>query len=176
METHAENTVEKKLGGDLVQRILSLDLRPGSKLDISGLDADGIDTLITELSKGDEADPEQMARLHLPSGSLVDIAGLTEQGMQKILEMLPQDVRLDMATGGVGATDKGFLESARQHILEKIAPANATGKQVRKKVKEVMSGLGGGTIQNKKEATGRNDPCPCRSGKKYKQCCIHKKR
>lgn len=26
------------------------------------------------------------------------------------------------------------------------------------------------------EKTGRNDPCPCGSGKKYKQCCLlHKK-
>lgn len=25
------------------------------------------------------------------------------------------------------------------------------------------------------EATGRNDPCPCGSGKKYKQCCMKKK-
>lgn len=23
---------------------------------------------------------------------------------------------------------------------------------------------------------GRNDPCPCGSGKKYKQCCINKER
>ena len=27
----------------------------------------------------------------------------------------------------------------------------------------------GGT--RKKEKVGRNDPCPCGSGKKYKQCC-----
>ena len=25
--------------------------------------------------------------------------------------------------------------------------------------------------KNKKEKVGRNDPCPCGSGKKYKQCC-----
>lgn len=24
------------------------------------------------------------------------------------------------------------------------------------------------------EKTGRNDPCPCGSGKKYKQCCLSK--
>ena len=29
--------------------------------------------------------------------------------------------------------------------------------------------LKGGT--RKKEKVGRNDPCPCGSGKKYKQCC-----
>jgi len=25
------------------------------------------------------------------------------------------------------------------------------------------------------EKTGRNDPCPCGSGKKYKKCCLNKK-
>ncbi|MFQ9949657.1 MAG: SEC-C metal-binding domain-containing protein [Escherichia coli] len=25
----------------------------------------------------------------------------------------------------------------------------------------------------KAEKTGRNDPCPCGSGKKFKQCCLH---
>ncbi|MDG2285973.1 MAG: SEC-C metal-binding domain-containing protein [Alphaproteobacteria bacterium] len=29
------------------------------------------------------------------------------------------------------------------------------------------------TIQNKQKV-GRNDPCPCGSGKKFKKCCIHK--
>jgi len=24
------------------------------------------------------------------------------------------------------------------------------------------------------DKTGRNDPCPCGSGKKYKQCCLNK--
>ena len=23
------------------------------------------------------------------------------------------------------------------------------------------------------DKVGRNDPCPCGSGKKYKQCCLH---
>ena len=26
--------------------------------------------------------------------------------------------------------------------------------------------------ERKKEKTGRNDPCPCGSGKKYKKCCL----
>ena len=28
-----------------------------------------------------------------------------------------------------------------------------------------------GTIHNANRKVGRNDPCPCGSGKKYKQCC-----
>jgi preprotein translocase subunit SecA len=30
------------------------------------------------------------------------------------------------------------------------------------------------TIRNRGEKVGRNDPCPCGSGKKYKQCCMKK--
>ncbi|MDD2886039.1 MAG: UPF0149 family protein [Dechloromonas sp.] len=30
---------------------------------------------------------------------------------------------------------------------------------------------GGGTVQHEEPKAGRNDPCPCGSGKKYKQCC-----
>ena len=31
-----------------------------------------------------------------------------------------------------------------------------------------------GTIHNENRKVGRNDPCPCGSGKKYKQCCGRK--
>lgn len=31
-----------------------------------------------------------------------------------------------------------------------------------------------GTIRNKESRVGRNDPCPCGSGKKHKQCCGRK--
>ena len=27
------------------------------------------------------------------------------------------------------------------------------------------------TVVNKEKKVGRNDPCPCGSGKKYKKCC-----
>ena len=27
------------------------------------------------------------------------------------------------------------------------------------------------TVKNEEPKVGRNDPCPCGSGKKYKQCC-----
>jgi len=30
------------------------------------------------------------------------------------------------------------------------------------------------TIKNDKQTPGRNDPCPCGSGRKYKQCCAAK--
>jgi peptide deformylase len=33
----------------------------------------------------------------------------------------------------------------------------------------------GETIQRESVKVGRNDPCPCGSGKKYKKCCLEKK-
>ncbi len=30
-------------------------------------------------------------------------------------------------------------------------------------------------IRNREQRVGRNDPCPCGSGKKYKQCCLRKR-
>jgi preprotein translocase subunit SecA len=29
-------------------------------------------------------------------------------------------------------------------------------------------------IRNRTDKVGRNDPCPCKSGKKYKNCCMRK--
>ena len=29
-------------------------------------------------------------------------------------------------------------------------------------------------IRNRGQRVGRNDPCPCGSGKKYKNCCMHR--
>ena len=29
-------------------------------------------------------------------------------------------------------------------------------------------------IRNRGEKVGRNEPCPCNSGKKYKNCCMRK--
>ncbi|UCV06289.1 YecA family protein [Dechloromonas denitrificans] len=31
----------------------------------------------------------------------------------------------------------------------------------------------GGTVKHEEPKSGRNDPCPCGSGRKYKQCCGH---
>jgi len=30
------------------------------------------------------------------------------------------------------------------------------------------------TIRNRSEKSSRNDPCPCGSGKKFKNCCMRK--
>lgn len=40
--------------------------------------------------------------------------------------------------------------------------------------KEIKKEYGRSTMLVNEDKVGRNDPCPCGSGKKYKKCCINK--
>ncbi|NOR82080.1 MAG: hypothetical protein GQ526_01145, partial [Ardenticatenales bacterium] len=45
--------------------------------------------------------------------------------------------------------------------------------------RQLATNLDGGparrrTVRRAKQAVGRNEPCPCGSGKKYKNCCMRK--
>jgi preprotein translocase subunit SecA len=50
-------------------------------------------------------------------------------------------------------------------IVEKKEDLNEQPKAVQTKTNVNVQG------ENKKKKIGRNDPCPCGSGKKYKHCC-----
>ncbi len=66
-------------------------------------------------------------------------------------------------------------ETVRQ-LFHVVLQSNIERKQVAKPVAENLGG--DGTVEKKPvvkgEKVGRNDPCPCGSGKKYKHCCIDK--
>ena len=49
--------------------------------------------------------------------------------------------------------------------------ASAPGISDRAPVRAVSEGLKGGKPDRNRPKVGRNDPCPCGSGKKYKNCC-----
>lgn len=50
---------------------------------------------------------------------------------------------------------KGEWETHRRHLVEMAAPP--TDRQMARRPPKV----------------GRNEPCPCGSGKKFKKCCLH---
>jgi len=62
-------------------------------------------------------------------------------------------------------------EETSQYLLKAEVRQNTERKEVAKPIinNKDEKTLKGGT--RKKEKVGRNDPCPCGSGKKYKQCC-----
>ena len=75
-----------------------------------------------------------------------------------------------------------FLSTLPQFLLREQAPATATGPVPGRRPEHLGSGVdqnGDGSevklelqpVRRGLPKIGRNDPCPCGSGKKYKNCC-----
>ena len=56
------------------------------------------------------------------------------------------------------------------YLLKSEIRRNIERKEVAKKM-ITNDGKDTVKVQKKSDKVGRNDPCPCGSGKKYKQCC-----
>ena len=76
---------------------------------------------------------------------------------------------------------EAMIQSIREEIVRRVflAQVKPQAELKREKVAKVTStGSGDKTIKKqpvvKKAKVGRNDPCPCGSGKKYKNCCLDK--
>ena len=77
---------------------------------------------------------------------------------------------------------EGMIDAIREEVIRRIfrAQIRPQTELKREKVAKVTSegGAGDKTVKKqpvvKKAKVGRNDPCPCGSGKKYKNCCLDK--
>jgi len=69
----------------------------------------------------------------------------------------------------VGST---FVETAASHAAAETASDIA--KQQQQAIQNSQGEVVVETIRNRGPRVGRNDPCPCGSGKKYKNCCMRK--
>lgn len=125
---------------------------------------------LTGTPSSDDAVAAQAAAL--AGGSAPDLKELEKQGLLgkfyrywKNPAFLAQmkAVAVAMQKDGVNLKDqaavKAWVEKHQKDIMEgKLsAPAEAPAKAE--------------TFVNTGPAVGRNDPCPCKSGKKYKKCC-----
>ena len=77
---------------------------------------------------------------------------------ENFLRNVPQQTLLHQTTSAFGGTTTASSGGAKPSDVVSEAAA-ATEAQA--KAKPVRTG----------PKVGRNDPCPCGSGKKYKQCC-----
>ena len=70
-----------------------------------------------------------------------------------------------------------MMASARQEIVSMIFKVQVVkeGEEVLQKARKVSYGepskVSRPVPERKGQKIGRNDPCPCGSGKKYKKCC-----
>ena len=94
----------------------------------------------------------------------IPVLSVLDLGMIRGVELNAQDeivVRLTPTYSGCPATD--LLKAEIKQNLERKEVVKPTGTNDSKdKVKTTR----------KVEKIGRNEPCPCGSGKKYKKCCL----
>jgi len=92
---------------------------------------------------------------------------------------LPFNVDEDGYEGGEDAEEPDTTEAQQQRAIAQTSIEDFTRNIQRKKEKELaelqmVGGDGGSNGSNKQvikgDKVGRNDPCPCGSGKKYKKC------
>ena len=57
------------------------------------------------------------------------------------------------------------------HIQDVTNIVSQEEKRKEKVKAQIEASKGSKTVVRKKKKIGRNDPCPCGSGKKYKKCC-----
>lgn len=71
---------------------------------------------------------------------------------------------------------EAIKEETVRHLFHVVPQTHIERTQVAKPMAENLGG--DGTVKQKpavnKVKIGRNDPCPCGSGKKYKHCCLGK--
>ncbi|WP_243128256.1 SEC-C metal-binding domain-containing protein [Clostridium niameyense] len=86
------------------------------------------------------------------------------------------DYILDTIKGKVYISDKGLEEKINYCLIEandrigKWCLRGYSINEIKKKQKELYN------KSYNKQKIGRNDPCPCGSGKKYKKCCMKNKK
>jgi len=83
------------------------------------------------------------------------ISGIEEEAVEAVFKLQP--VKPERF--------KGVFSSVSQELLHPEA-AKFEGPPPQQ-----MAGEAGTSVQSSHPKVGRNDPCPCGSGKKYKKCC-----
>ncbi|HZZ27000.1 MAG TPA: SEC-C metal-binding domain-containing protein [Pirellulales bacterium] len=71
--------------------------------------------------------------------------------------------------------DEGFVGSTWKEtaaVHEEAPPTTAIGQQQQSAIDNMQGDKKIEPIRNRSEKVGRNDPCPCGSGKKFKNCCM----
>jgi uncharacterized protein YecA (UPF0149 family) len=63
----------------------------------------------------------------------------------------------------------------KQHKLDELAQKGRTREEIEEE-KQLLEKTKKVDPIHGEQAPGRNDPCPCGSGKKYKKCCFVEKK
>ena len=120
--------------------------------------------------------------MHAPAEPADD----TRRAIRELLDALPKDVVEDLNQGIIDLKDPAFLDGLMDHVSRLSLADPRSGqkilgkiiklkKLIARSVRESDPGIAvSPTITRSGERIGRNAPCTCGSGRKYKQCCMRK--
>ena len=112
-----------------------------------------------------------------PKGLLVDVTPSDE--VRNLF--VPDSIRND----GEGVPSRYIALDAAPEVAETIAFCDQMDRQHMELFRRLLGGEGNSSVRlispsltrqyqspNQSRVAGRNDPCPCGSGKKFKRCCL----
>jgi hypothetical protein len=120
----------------------------------------------------------------LPKDSRTDVE--TKRAIRELLDVLPKDVLEELNSGAIDLKDPAFLDGLVDHVSRLSLASPKTGQKILGKIIKLKKLISRGlkesdpevavsaTVTRTGQRIGRNDICPCGSGKKYKQCCRRK--
>lgn len=107
--------------------------------------------------------------------------------IQELLNALPQDIVEELNCGSIDLKDPSFLDGLTDHVSRLAMASPRVGQKLLPKIIKLKKLINrslresdpdvqvSSTVTRTSQRVGRNDTCPCGSGRKYKQCCIRKK-
>ena len=110
----------------------------------------------------------------------------TNEAIRELLAVLPQDVLAELQRGEIDRSDPAFLDGLMDHVARLSQADPRFGQRILGKVIRLRKRIArdvrasdpeavvSATVTRTSQRVGRNDPCPCGSGRKYKQCCLRK--
>jgi len=110
----------------------------------------------------------------------------TRRAIRELLDVLPKDVIDELNSGAIDLKDPAFLDGLTDHVSRLSLASPREGQKILGKIIRLKKLISRSLRESDPEVTvsatitrtggrvGRNDTCPCGSGKKYKQCCLRK--
>jgi uncharacterized protein YecA (UPF0149 family) len=107
--------------------------------------------------------------------------------VREMLDLLPEDVVAELNRGEMDVHDPAFLGGLTDHVSRQSLADPRTGqrllgkliklkKLIARNVRDWHPGaVVSATVTRGSQPVGRNAPCPCGSGKKFKLCCLRKR-
>jgi len=108
----------------------------------------------------------------------------TKRAIQDLLDVLPPDVLDEIKAGAIDFRDGAFVEGLMDHVSRLAMASPKAGQKILPKIIKLKKLISrslresdpevqvSATVTRTTQRVGRNDACPCGSGRKYKQCCL----